>query len=146
MANTVEKNPQGPVWVLGNIAVPTPGTPVSIMSLVDPSSVNDPNNPTSSTSNEYAPRAYQIIFQAGKVSGINTGNTYIIKRGAGAGTGNKADLGVVIATLPIGSTTSGFPQFTLTSAPMNRNTFNPYDFLIDADTAADAVQVTLIIQ
>jgi hypothetical protein len=150
LANTVEKNKQGPVWILGNIAVATPGTPVGIMSLVDPSSVNDPNNPTSTTSDEYTVRAYQILFQpskAGASHGLqqNTGNIYIIKRGAGAGSGNRDDLGVVIVTLTQGAASSMPLPFALTAAPLDRNVFNPYDFLIDADTPADGAQVTLVI-
>lgn len=150
MANTVEKNRQGPIWVLGNIANVTPGTPVNIMSLVDPGLVNDPNALTTATANEYTVRAYEIIFQAQKAGAtgtvLNTGNIYILKRGAGAGSGNRNDYGILIATIPQGAAGIYPPVFRLTSAPVNRNSFNPYDILIDADTALDGCQVTLVIQ
>lgn len=151
MANTVEQNRQGPIWVLGNIAVGTPGTPVGIMSLVDPTGKNDPNNPTSTTSNEYANRAWKISIQGCKAGAshglaVNTGNIYVIKRGAGAGSGNRDDLGVIIAVIPAGSATVLPPIFTIEGAPDNKNVLNPYDIQIDADNAADGAQVVLTIQ
>lgn len=151
MTASVGKDRQGPVWVLGNIAVGTPGTPVNIMSLVDSASVNAPEAATSTTSDEYAPRAYEIIFQACKAGAshgmaINTGNIYICKKGNGTGTGNRDDSGAIIATLPPGVSTT-FPLiFRLSAAPLNRNVFNPYEYYIDADNAADGCQVTLLIQ
>jgi hypothetical protein len=154
MANTVNKDVHGPIWVLGNIANATPGTPLNIMSLVDPTLKNDPNNPTAAGLAEYTVRCYAIIFQACKAgaahgTAINTGNIYIIRRNYGtgaAGTGNRDDLGVIIQTLTIGATSTGFLTWTLTAAALNRDVLNPYDFVIDADTAADGCQVTLLIQ
>jgi hypothetical protein len=145
MANSVHQDKQGPVWPLGNIAVPTPGTPVRITNLVDSGNVNAPESTTSSTSDEYTVRAQQIIFQAYKAgaapprSGANTGNIYIVKKPL-AGAGGVGDIGTVIATLAPGQT------FILGSAALNRNVYSPYEFYIDADTALDGCQVTLIIQ
>jgi hypothetical protein len=51
------------------------------------------------------------------------------------------DVGVIIVTL--GPTAA---PFVLTAAALNRDVFSPYEFFIDADTAADACQVTLLIQ
>jgi len=157
MANTVDKNKQGPIWPLGNIVVGTPGTPVNIMSLVDPTLANDPNTANvpgapATGADEYAVRCYGILIQpmkAGASHGtqINAGNIYVIKRGTGAGTGNRDDLGVIIATLSQGAAaTPVLPWAGLEAAPLNRNVFNPYDILIDADNAADGAQVTLLIQ
>ena len=148
MPNSVHQDRQGPVWPLGNIAVVTPGTPVNIMSLVDPTSVNAPETPAGpgpSSSNEYTMRAQQILFQAYKAGAappkltLDTGNIYIIKKPL-AGAGGVGDVGTVVATLQPGGT------FVLGSAALNRNVFNLYAFFIDADTAADGCQVTAIIQ
>jgi hypothetical protein len=143
VANSVHQDRQGPDWPLGSIVVPTPGTPVSIMSLVDPTNTNAPESPTSTTSNEYAPRAQQIIFQAFKSSATPPTNTtaiYIVRKGAGGGSGNRSDLGSIVAILSPGQT------FVLSSAALNRDVFNPYRYFIDADTANDACQVTLLMQ
>lgn len=150
MTASVAKDRSGPIWVLGNIAVPTPGTPVSIMSLVDSTNVNSPNSATSATSDEYTPRAQRIIFQACKAgashgTAINTGNIYICKKGNGGGSGNRDDTGAIIATIPIGTSTTFPLSFVLEAAALNRNTFSPYEFYIDADNANDGCQVTLVI-
>lgn len=151
MTASVQKDRQGPVWPLGNIAVATPGTPVNIMSLVDSGNVNDPGAATSTTSDEYAPRANAILFQACKAGGshglaINTGLIYILKKGAGSGTGNRDDLGSIIAAIPIGAATTFPLSFLLQASPLNRNVLNPYEYFIDAENAADGCQVTLFIQ
>jgi len=143
---SVHKNKQGPVWPLGLIVNVTPGTPVGIMSLVDPASANAPETaagPGPSTSDEYTVRCQQIIFQAYKSGATklasNTGNVYVVRQN-NAGAGGTGDLGIVIACLTPGQT------FVLASAPMSQNVFSPYRYLIDADTANDAAQVTLVIQ
>lgn len=145
MAISVLKDRQGPDWPLGNIVVPTPGTPVRITSLIDPTNVNAPESAPTATSGEYTERCQQIIFQAYKVGAappafaLNTGNIYVL-RVSGSGSNNKTDTGVIVAILTPGQT------FTLASAPMNRNVFSPYRYYIDADTTLDACQVTMIIQ
>jgi|ERR1700733_570454 len=158
MANSVLQDRQGPDWPLGLIACATPGTPVGIMSLVDPSSYNAPETASSSSASgqaqgaEYTVTAYQIIFQpcrAGASHGLATptGNVYICRKGA-AGSGNRDDPGVIIAALSLlpGSTAALAPAFTLTSAARNRDSFSPYRYYIDADNAGDGCIVTLIIQ
>jgi hypothetical protein len=145
MANSVQRDRQGPDWPLGFIAVAAPGTSVDITALVDPTDANDPSTLTSATSDEYVPRAQQIIFQAFK-PGVshgtvpNTGNVYIVRDGVGAGTGNRDDTGSIVVTLTPGQT------FTLGSSAMNRNVFSPYRYAVDGDNAGDGVMVTLIIQ
>ena len=144
MANSVQKNPQGPLWALGNIVVVTPGTQVSIMSLVDPSLIQAPEIPTTygGLVQEYTVRAQQISFQAFKAGGAppkltpNTGNIYIIAKPL-AGAGGVADVGTVLWVLTPGQT------WNLGSSARNNNVYSPYEIFVDADTAADAVQVTL---
>jgi hypothetical protein len=145
LANTVLKDIYGPDWPLGMIVVPTPGTPVSIMSLVDPTSVNDPSTATTTTSYEYTVTAQQLFFQAVKAGashGVqnNTGNIYIVRfAGKGAGNGNRDDYGTMIWSLSPGA------NLFLSSAPLERNKFNPYRYYIDADNANDACLVTMLI-
>ncbi len=142
MANTVERDRQGPDWPLGNIIVVTPGTPVSIMSLVDPTGLNDPSAATIAGADEYTIRCQQIIFQGFKAGAgppklvPNTGLIYVVRKNV---TGI-LDTGVVIATIGQGG------YFGLGSAALNRNVFSPYRYYIDADNANDAAQVCLIIQ
>lgn len=146
MANTVLADIQGPDWPLGFIKVVTPGTPVGIMSLVDPSSINDPSTQSGTTSQEYTQRCQQLLFQAMKPGAShgtqeNTGNIYIVRFAAkGAGSGNRDDYGTLVWTLEPGT------NLFLASAPLNRNVFSPYRYYIDADNANDGAQVTLIIQ
>ena len=149
MALSVQRDRQGPDWPLGNIVVAAPSTPVNIMSLVDPGNVDAPETAPSSaasgtaTGNEYTVRAQQIIFQAFKASGglaANTGNIYIVRKGAAGGSGNRTDQGSIVAVLTPGQT------FILASAAFSRNVFDPYRYSIDADNANDACQVTLVIQ
>jgi len=147
---SVQKDKQGPDWPLGLITVVTPGTPVGIMSLVDPLSSNDPSTATPAAtgptlSNEYTERAQQIIFQGVKVGagahGLanNTGNIYIVRKGV-QGAGNRDDYGSVVATIAPGVT------FILSSAALNRDVFSPYRYSIDADNAGDSCLVTMIMQ
>ena len=147
MANSVEISRNGPLWPLGNIVVPTPGTPVSLMSLVDPSSLQAPEQKTSygGQTQEYTVRCYAIIFQAMKAGAgpprlaANTGLIYIVVQPT-AGAGGVADVGNIVKALAIGET------FVLTASALNRDVFSPYEIFLDADTAADGCQVTLIIQ
>lgn len=146
MANSVHNDKQGPDWPLGYINVVTPGTPISIMSLVDPTSLNDPATatPGSPGTDEYTVRAQQIMFQGFKpdVNGMqmNTGNVYLVRKAQGTGTGNRNDYGDIVLVIPPGATVF------LASAPLNRNVYNPYRYRLDADVASEGALVTLIIQ
>ena len=147
MANSVEISRNGPLWPLGNIVVPTPGTPVSLMSLVDPSSLQAPEQKTSygGQTQEYTVRCQQIIFTAMKAGAgpprlaNNTGNIYVVVQPT-AGAGGVADVGNIVIPIIPGQT------FILASAALNLYVFSPYEIFIDADTANDGCQVTLIIQ
>jgi hypothetical protein len=141
---SVQKTKEGPIWVLGTIAVPTPGTPVNIMSLVDPTNINDPASPTPGTvgADEYTRRCQQITLQAYKATThglvVNAGNIYVCVKGV-QGAGNRDDYGSIIAVLTPGQT------FSLGSSAQVKNVFSPYAFFLDADVAADAAQVSLYI-
>ena len=146
MPNSVMQDREGPDWVLGSIANVTPGTPVSIMSLVDPSNLNSPNTPTPATASvaEFSPRVQQIFFggfkpNAGNGLVANTGNIYVVRKGVGAGTGNRADYGAIVLTVLPGTTA------VLASAAVDGSQFSPYRYFIDADNAGDCAQVTAII-
>lgn len=146
MANSVQKDIQGPDWPLGLIVVATPGTPVGIMSLVDPSGLNNPATPTPGTpgAGEYSVRANRIVFQgfkgnAGTGLTNNTGNVYVVRKGVGSGTGNRADYGSIVAVVTPGATVEFIPSAKIKDA------FGPYRYSIDADNASDAALVTLFI-
>jgi hypothetical protein len=145
MTNSIQKNPQGPFWPLGAVTVVTPGTPVNMMFNVDPTNVDAPETATGTTSKEYTVRAQQIIIQGMKSNsgtGLvnNTGNIYVVMKGVGSGTGNRADTGSIVLTIPTGTTG------VLGSAALNRNVFSPYELYIDADNAGDSAMITLLIQ
>jgi hypothetical protein len=147
MTASIQKDRVGPDWPLGYINVATPGTPIGIMSVVDPTGVNDPASPTPGTpgADEFTVRAQQIVIQAykpGPSHGMvrNVGDIYVVRKGVSPGTGNRDDTGSIIFVLEPGQT------LTLASAPLNRNVFNPYRYSIDADNANEGAIVTLIIQ
>lgn len=147
MANSVLQDRHGPDWPLGFIKVVTPGTPVSIMSVVDPTSVNSPSSPTPGTAGaqEFTVRANQIIFMAyhpgaqPPAAAANTGLAYILRAPSSGGTGNKTDSGVIVKILQPGET------FVLAPAATVEDVWGPYRYFVDADTANDGVWVTLVI-
>jgi hypothetical protein len=154
MANSVHQNPHGPIWPLGNIAVPAPGTPVRVTNLVDSANANAPETATTTSSDEYSRRCSAIIFQACKAGGApprltnNQGNIYIVMKPLATG-GGAGDTGTVVAVLPaFASGTTGVvgQPFVLTAAALNRDSISPYWFYIDSDTANDGCEVTLLIQ
>jgi hypothetical protein len=125
------------------ITVVTPGTPVSIMSLVDATSINAPNTATTTAALEYSPSVQQIFFLAVKPGAShgtqsNTGNIYIVRKGI-QGVGNRDDYGSMVFSLGPGQ------NLFLSSAPLERNKFSPYRYFIDADNAGDSALVTLLI-
>jgi hypothetical protein len=144
MPNSIHLDKQGPDWPLGSIVVATPGTPVNIMSVVDPSNVNSPSTSGNPASDEYTVACNQIIIQgfknnAGAGLVPNTGNLYLVRKGVTPGSGNRADTGVIVLVIPSGQTG------VWGSAALVRNGFNPYRYSLDADNANDAGQVTLLI-
>ena len=142
MTNSIHLDKQGPDWPIGNIVVATPGTPVPIMSLVDAAAAGSPSTPTSSTTDEYTATCNQIVVQGFKGSApmsINVGNVYLVRKGVGSGTGNRADQGAIVLIIPPGQTG------VLGSSSLVKNAFNPYRYYLDADNAGDAGQITLLI-
>lgn len=140
MPVTVVQDVHGPDWPLGFIAVVTPGIPVQLTSLVDPTNLNDPgsSNRTGLT-REYTSRCQQLIIQAikpGVAHGMvdNTGYVYIVRK-----SGSRDDPGQMIKRLSPSET------FFLASAPLVKDVFSPYRYYVDGDTAGDGVIVTLLI-
>jgi hypothetical protein len=133
----------GPTWPLGLIVVAAAGTPVGIMSLVDPSSVNAPETATTASSDEYTSCFQQLMFQGFKANtdGLqtNAGNVYIMRKGV-QGLGNRDDYGAMVAVLLPGQT------IFISSAPRVRDTFSGYQFYIDADNNGDSALVTGFVQ
>jgi len=144
MTASIQRDVNGPDWPLGFIGVTTPGTPVGFMSVVDPTSDNAPGTPTNSTNYPTTIRAEEIMIQAFKpaASGtqFNTGNIYIVRRGAGGGSGNRDDTGSIVATLTPGQT------LFFTAAAVNVNVWSPYRYSVDADNPGDGAFITLIVQ
>lgn len=153
MSNTVIQDPQGIDWPLGFIDVANNGTPVNIMSVVDPSNNNAPWTPAppypiASQVAEYTPRCHKIFLQAFKpgnnaVAWVNnSGNVYILRSPGGgsnwAGSGNKSDTGIVVGILPPGAT------MVIPADEMEYAKISPYRYAVDADTNGDGVSVVLI--
>lgn len=149
MADSVQKDQQGPDWPLGIIVNAVPGTPIPIMSLVDSASVNSPGTtiplagalPTGAFG--FTPRAKKIIFFPCKkdVNGTkdNTGNIYIVRQGV-QGAGNRNDYGSIVMVLR-----KTDPPFILNTQEDGSESLSPYRYSIDADNAADGCLVTLLV-
>lgn len=116
--------PNGPFWPLGPITVATPGTPVPLTQNLNALG----QSYTSTGSSAYAAAFNQWLLQAGAA---NTGNIYLIYPG-----GSKADPNTIILALIPGQ------FYALSTSARNGNVFGLNDFVIDADTANDFVQVT----
>jgi hypothetical protein len=151
LANSIQKDVFGPLWPLGLITVAASGTPVNLMSVVDPSlNIWNPATPTPGTSGaitenipEYTVAAQQLLIWGVKSVGpyvANAGTVYILEKGAGGGSGNKTDPGSIIGIIQPGG------SIVIGSAASNRNVFNPYLLYVDADNSNDSVLVTLVIQ
>jgi hypothetical protein len=145
MAGSILKDWQGPDWPLGLIVVPTPGTPVSIMSLVDANNVNDPSTASNTSTAEYTQRFNQIRFQGFKAGANNSGlvnnanNVYIVRKPTGNNAGSKNDYGAIVGVVTPGN------LYTLNLSSVDRDIWNPYRYRVDADTANDCALVTGII-
>lgn len=144
MANSILQDRYGPDWPLGFISVAAPGTPVGIMSVVDPNSLNNPNNALAVGSDIQSVAFQQIVFWALKPSAgkwvPNTGQIYVVRAPSGGGSGGRADSGVLVAVIQPGN------FFNLASAPAVVNVFGAYRYFIDADNAGDGAAVVGIIQ
>jgi len=134
------------LWPLGNIVVSSPGTPVCIMSLVDSTLKNAPENKTTPGVNpsnaiaEYTVVANQVSVQGMKAGAgpplltTNVGNVYLVQKKA------TSDTGTVLLVCQPGETQ------VLGASALNRNVFSPYELYLDADNAGDGAQISLYVQ
>ena len=147
MPQSIHKDFSGADWPLGFIGVPSPGTPVSIMSLVDPTNLDAPatsTSPTRQLSQRQTPTCNVIMGQAvkpGATHGIQmyAGNIYIMRAPQGTGSGNRDDYGAMVMMVPPGGS---FLIPASGGAPLT--SLSPYRYWIDADNANDGALVTLI--
>lgn len=147
----VQINPAGPFWPLGNIVVGTPGSSVCVMSLVDannnsaPETVSGGGGPGAAGQVGFAttPTFHAIRIQGLKAgannNGLvnNSGNIYVCI--GTANTNNRNDYGCVVQMIAPGVTQD------IRLLEVDRDTASPYRVRIDADTANDGAQCTLII-
>ena len=145
MALSVCQARSGPVWPLGCVVVPSPGTPVCIMANVDannnsaPETASGPTNPSGAA---YTPTCHKILYQgvhpAANNNGMvaNSGNVYLMARPQG-GSGNRSDSGAMIAVI--------FPTVggAWGAMEVELDTVSPYQFFVDADSANDGLLVVL---
>jgi hypothetical protein len=146
MALSVQQQRTGPDWPLGFIGPANIGTPVNIMSLVDPNNYNSPNSQSNVNTSEYTPRCKQINFQAyhpgNNNNGMvpNTGYIYVVVPRQGNGTGNRSDSGSMVLIVPPGG-----GNYSLPTSLADRDTeFSPYRYSVDADVSGEGALVTLI--
>ena len=141
MPQSVLQDFYGADWPLGFIAVAVVGTPVGIMSLVDPNSYNDPVTPTNSLlpaqGQVRSPTCNSMLIQACRIPAgghgldVPTGNVYLLRKPQGAGSGNRDDYGAMVLML-----TPGESAIHLASA-------SPYKYFVDADNVGDGALITL---
>lgn len=134
MALSVVIKRTGPDWPLGYINVPANGTPVGIMSLVDPQNKNSPTaSPSpSNAGSEYTTR-FRVMtfwgFHPGAANNglvVNTGNVYLLCPGNGSG--NRTDAGAVVGIITPGNKFDFPSSFGSTSTQ-----FSPYGYVLDSD-------------
>lgn len=116
--------PYGPFQPLGLITVATPGTPVKL-------STNIGDYYTATGKSEYAMYFNQIWIKA---ASTNTGNIYLVLPGQPA-----SNTDAIIWALGPG-------EFIFVGADSpSRNMYGLNSFMLDADTAANAAQVTGVV-
>ena len=146
MALSVQQQRTGPDWPLGYINVANNGTPVNIMSLVDPNNNNHPNTASNSNTSEYTPRAKQIQFigmhPGANNNGMvpNTGYVYVVCPAQANGLGNRSDPGAIVTVIPPGGGTYPLPI----SLGDSDTQFSPYRYSLDADVNGEGALVTLV--
>jgi hypothetical protein len=146
MANSKQQLRGQPVAPIGFVPVPSPGTPVSLMSVLDPSNNNAPTTATGPQTTPYGSRleyptscrgiAFQGYKQGGNGSPVfNAGAVYIMVAAAGGGSGNNIDMGAMIKVLQPGQ------DFFYPPPDANLDRFSPYYLYLDADNAGDGALV-----
>lgn len=146
------QDPQGVDWPLGFISPAAVGSPVNLMSLVDPGNNNAPGTPTGpgfpNNRAEYSPTCHKIFVQAIVPANnggwqLSQGNIYVLRAlGPGnqnsGGPGNRSDTGALVTCLFPG----GF--FYLPAQEYDGPTISPYRYTIDVDVLGDGASVTMI--
>lgn len=141
MSNSILADIQGPDWPLGSVAVATPGTPVGLMSVADPTSKWAPGTAVDPLVGlpGYTVRGYRLVMYGYKNSGTtwvaNTGNVYLLRKGSGSS--NRSDSGVLVEVIP----TAG--RVVIEGVSLVKDWCSPYRYFVDADTAADALTAVL---
>lgn len=138
----------GVEWPLGFVGVSSNGTPVNIMSRVDPSNNNAPGT-FGANSAQYTPTCHKIFFQGYKPGSnnngmvINTGTIYILRalgpgNGNAGGPQNRTDSGAMVLVVPPGATG------VIPADESDRAAISPYLYTIDADVDGEGGLVTLV--
>ena len=149
MALTVLIDTFGVDWPLGFVAVANNGTPVNIMSVVDPSNLNAPGTAANNNTLGTTPTCHKVLIQGYKPGNNNNGMVpnggyvYVLRSpGPGAnsftGPGNRADSGVLVRILPPGG------EVVLPADELDCNTISPYRYTLDSDINGDGGLVTLL--
>lgn len=142
MANSIQKLRGAAMTPLGSIKVTTPGTPVSLMSYLDPGNNNAPGTPTGITINKYgadtpySPAVRGIGIQgyhqgANNAITINAGNVYLLVAPAAGGSGNNQDVGAMVKVISPGA------DYFYPPDAANLDRISPYYLYLDADNAGD---------
>lgn len=146
MALSVQKSGGGPVWPLGCIIVATPGTPICVMSLIDPNNLNAPgaqvSGPFPASAKEWTYNFRGIGIQgyhaAANNNGMvaNNGQVYLLSPPSNnGGPGNRSDSGSMIKIIGPGV------DFFYPSPSPGVDFISPYNLFIDADTAGDGALI-----
>jgi hypothetical protein len=144
---SIHRERSSPDWPLGYINVPTPGTPVNIMSLVDPAGNDDPATPSTyagPAGQGKTPTCSAVTFQGYQPDAGNSTWTpnsdlvFVMRKGTGTNSGNRTDTGSVVAILPPGGSVT-LPE----SGGEPITSFSPYRYWLDAVSANDGANVVL---
>ncbi len=145
MSNSVCINRTGPTWPLGWISVANNGTPVGLMSLVDPSNLYSPNGPANNAKgSEYTVRFKSLFFYgykpaANNAGGLvaNTGIVYVLQPASNGAAGNRSDSGCIVGIIPANGGSFSLPQ-SLASVDMQ---VSPYEYTLDSDVSGEGAIV-----
>ncbi len=135
---STQKNRGGPVWPLGFVQVAAAGTPVNLMTNVDPAGNHSPGSGNS----EYAWTCRGILFGGFKPAAnnngyqVNTGNVYVCVQAGN--NGNRADYGAIALVVTPGN-------YVPLPVPLpGTDMINPYQFQLDADVSNEGALAVLL--
>lgn len=149
MSLSVFQDPYGVDWPLGFVPVANNGTPVNIMSRVDPNNLNAPGTTANSSTAAASPRCHSVLIQGYQPGANNNGMipnqgyVYILRalgpgNGNAGGPANRADSGAMVRILPPGG------EVVLPADEVDLATISPYRYTLDCDTDGDGGLVTLL--